>query len=102
MNSNIFVCIIVMAAVTYFIRVLPLVLIRVKIKNRFFRSFLYYVPFVTLSVMVFPSILTSTSSFISALIGFVIAVTVSFLGAGLPVVSLFAVAAVFVSELFIR
>ena len=46
-----------MAAVTYVIRVLPLTLIRGKIKNKFLRSFLYYVPYVTLSVMTFPAII---------------------------------------------
>ena len=101
MKSNIYVCIAVMAAVTYLIRMLPLAAIKGKIKNRFFRSFLYYVPFVTLSVMVFPDILKSTGSFISALAGFAAAVTVSLLGGSLPIVSLIAVLIVFFAELFI-
>ena len=51
MKHNIYLYILVMAAVTYLIRVLPLTLIRREIKNRFIRSFLYYVPYVTLAVM---------------------------------------------------
>ncbi len=54
MKDNIYLYILVMAGVTYLIRVLPLTLIRRPIKSRFFRSFLYYVPYVTLSVMTFP------------------------------------------------
>ena len=102
MNLNIYLCVAVMAAVTYFIRALPLVLIRKKIKNRFFASFLYYVPFVTLSVMIFPDILSSTANTLSAVIGFAVAVISSFAGGSLPVVSFLSVASVFVTELFTK
>ena len=61
MTYNNWVYIAVMAAVSYAIRVLPLTLIRKPIKNQFIQSFLYYVPYVTLAVMTFPSILTATS-----------------------------------------
>ena len=54
MNNRIYLYILVMAGVTYLIRVLPLTLIRKEIKNTYIRSFLYYVPYVTLSVMTFP------------------------------------------------
>ena len=57
MVNNILLAILLMAGVTYLIRVLPLVLIRREIKNRAVRSFLHYVPYVTLSVMTFPAIL---------------------------------------------
>ena len=62
MNHNIYIYILVMAAVSYLIRMLPLTLIRKEIKNKTIRSFLYYVPYVTLAVMTFPSILSATSS----------------------------------------
>ncbi len=62
MNNRIYIYILIMASVTYFIRVLPLTLIRKEIKNPFIRSFLYYVPYVTLSVMTFPAILIATES----------------------------------------
>lgn len=54
MQHNVYIYILVMGIVTYLIRVLPLTLIRKEIKNRFIRSFLYYVPYVTLAVMTFP------------------------------------------------
>ena len=101
MKNNIIIYIAVMAGVTYLIRMLPLVLLRRKITNRFFRSFLYYVPFVTLSVMTFPAILYSTGSVISASIGFAVALVAAFLGSSLPVVSVLACAVVFVLEIFV-
>lgn len=53
---------VVMSAVTLGTRILPLTLIRRPITNRFLRSFLYYVPYVTLVVMTFSAILTATDS----------------------------------------
>ena len=70
MRVEVFLYILVMAAVTYLIRMLPLTLIRRKITNRTLRSFLYYVPYATLSAMIFPAILTATGSAISAALGF--------------------------------
>ena len=62
MTHNIYLYILVMALVSYAIRVLPLVLLRRQIQNRFLQSFLYYVPYVTLAVMTFPAILEATQS----------------------------------------
>mgnify|MGYP000088469515 FL=1 len=62
MKHNIYIYILVMFAVTYLIRVLPLTLIRKEIKNKTIRSFLYYVPYVTLAVMTFPAIMEATNS----------------------------------------
>lgn len=59
MTHNIYIYILVAAAVSCLIRVLPLTLIRGKIKNPLIRSFLYYVPYVTLAVMTFPAIITA-------------------------------------------
>ena len=62
MNTKIYLYIAVCAGVSFLIRELPLTLIRRPIRNRFLRSFLFYVPYVTLAVMTFPSILHTTSS----------------------------------------
>ncbi len=59
MTHNIYLYIIVAATVSGLIRILPLTLIRGKIKNQFVRSFLHYVPYVTLAVMTFPAILAA-------------------------------------------
>ena len=67
MKHNIYIYIAVMTAVTYLIRVLPLTLIRKKITNVTLRSFLYYVPYVTLAIMTFPAIINATGSIWSGL-----------------------------------
>ena len=98
--ENIFLAILVMASVTYFIRMLPLVLIRREIKNATIRSFLHYVPYVTLSVMTVPAIFTATGIIWSALAGFAVAVLLSLKGYKLPLVAACACAAVYLVELF--
>ena len=90
-----------MAIVTYLIRVLPLTLIKQEIKNPFIRSFLYYVPYVTLSVMTFPAILSATQNLWSALAGFAIAILVAWKGGSLIKVSAAACVAVFLVELIL-
>ena len=101
MISNVYLAILIMAIVTYLIRVTPMVLIRREIKNVTVRSFLHYVPYVTLSVMTFPAILTATASVWSALSALAVAVLLSLKGAKLPVVALAACLTVFAVELFI-
>ena len=98
---NIWLAILVMAAVTYAIRVAPLVLIRREIKNVTVRSFLYYVPFVTLSVMTFPAILFATASIWSAVAALAVAIALSLMRCKLPLVAAAACPAVFVVELFL-
>ena len=56
------VCILLAIITTNLIRILPMVLIKGRIQNVFLRSFLYYVPYVTLAVMTFPAIVESTMS----------------------------------------
>lgn len=101
MQAEIYLYIAVMALVTYLVRVLPLTLIRGEIKNRTLRSFLYYVPYVTLAVMTFPAMLHATNSIWSGLVAFVLAVVVALRGAGLFRVALCACTAVFLLELFL-
>ena len=90
-----------MALVTYLIRVLPLTLIRKEIKNRTIRSFLYYVPYVTLAVMTFPAILSATGSIYSAWAALIVGVLLAFKGRSLFQVAVFSCIVVFVLELFI-
>lgn len=99
MVNNVLLAILVMAAVTYLIRVLPLVLIRREIKNRYIRSFLYYVPYVTLSVMTVPAIFFATGSIWSAAAALVVATLLSLLRCKLPLVALCACVTVFLVEL---
>lgn len=101
MKGNIYWYIFVMAGVTYLIRVLPLTLIRKPIKNKWIRSFLYYVPYVTLAVMTFPGILTAASSVWSGAAGLLAALSLAFFGASLFQVAVGACGVVFLLELFL-
>ena len=87
--------------VSYLIRVLPLTLIRKPIKNQFLRSFLYYVPYVTLSVMTFPAIVQATQSTLAGIIALIIGVIAAFFGAGLLPTACICCVVVFAAEFFI-
>lgn len=98
---NKWIYIFIMFAVTYMIRVLPLTIIRKKIKNTFLRSFLYYVPYVTLSVMTFPAILNATMSKTAAFISFIAGIIAALFGANLFKVALLCCSLVLIIEYFI-
>lgn len=93
--------ILTMAAVSYAIRVLPLTLIKKPITNKFIRSFLYYVPYVTLAVMTFPAIIGATQSPVSGLIALLAGIAAAWFGADLFVVALSCCSVVFLLELFL-
>ena len=84
-----------MAAVTYLIRMIPLVLVKGKINNRFIRSFLYYVPYACLMAMTFPAVFFSTSSMLAAIAGVIVAIILALKGKGLMTVALAASITVF-------
>lgn len=87
--------ILVMAGVTYLIRMLPFALFRKKIKSKFFQSVLYYIPFAVLSAMTFPAIFYSTGNTVTAVTGTVVAVILAYFKLPLIVVSIAACAAAF-------
>ena len=87
--------------VSYLIRVLPLTLIRKPIKNRFIRSFLYYVPYITLAVMTFPAIVNATQSPIAGVIALAVGIILSYIGLGLFPVACACCAVVFATEFFL-
>ena len=89
-----------MAGITFLIRVLPFTLIRKEIKNQTVRSFLYYVPYVTLAVMTFPAMIYATQSPIAAVVALVAAIALAYFGRGLFTVAVSACVIVFVIELF--
>lgn len=101
MTHDIYIYIFLMALVTYAIRALPLTLIRKQIKNRFLKSFLYYVPYITLAVMTFPAIMDATQSPIAGAAALIVGIVAAWLGAGLFPVSVLCCAVVFLLELFL-
>lgn len=81
--ANFMPYLLVMAAVTYLIRMLPLTVFRRELKSRFVRSFLYYVPYAVLGAMTFPDVLYSTGSLWTALCGLIVAVAMAWRGRSL-------------------
>ena len=100
MRSN-YIYILLAFAVIYLIRVLPLTLIRKPIRSRFIRSFLYYVPYVTLAVMTFPAIVQATSSPVAGVAALVVGVAAAYLGGSLLTVAGACCAVVFLLELIL-
>lgn len=95
------VYLLIMAGVTYLIRMIPLVFFRKKIKSRFVRSFLYYIPYAVLTAMTFPAIFYSTASLESAIAGTAVAFILAILNRSLIFVAAGASVAVFLVEFFL-
>ena len=95
---NFYIYVLVMAVVTYLVRMVPLVLLKREIQNTFIKSFLYYVPYAALASMTFPAILFSADQIVAALAGFAVAVFMAFREKGLLLVALGACITVFVVE----
>lgn len=98
MSANFFLYVLVMAGVTYLIRMLPLALVKREITSPFIRSFLFYVPYASLAAMTFPAILYATDALLSAAVGFAVALLLSYWERSLLTVALCACAAVFIVE----
>lgn len=99
--NNPYIYILVMFAVSFAIQVLPLTLIRGEIKNTFLRSFLHYVPYVTLAVMTFPAIVEATQVPLAGALALGVGVVLAWLGAGLFPVSVVCCVVVFAAELLL-
>ncbi len=95
------VYIFVMAGVTYLIRMIPFTFFRKKIKSRFFRSFLFYIPYAVLSAMTIPAIFYTTHNTYTAIAGTLVAVILAFMEMPLIVVALAASGSAFLLGLFL-
>lgn len=101
MKNNVYIYILLMAVTVFLIRVLPLTLIRKQIKSEFIKSFLYYVPYVTLSVMTFPAIVDATLNPIAGLISLIVGMIAAYKDLGLFKVTVICCITVLVLEIFI-
>lgn len=99
MTHNVYIYIAIMAGVTYAVRTLPLTLIKKPITNKFIRSFLYYVPYITLAVMTFPSIVEATQSPLAGVAALVIGIVLAWFNAGLLPVAAACCITVFIIEM---
>ena len=98
---NPYVYIIGMWFITAIIRILPLLILRRPIKNRFLRSFFYYVPYVTLAVMTFPAIVNATANPLAGAVALIAGIVLAWIGANMITVSAACCVVVLILELFI-
>lgn len=101
MEHSIYVYILIASVVATLIRVLPTTLIRKQITNPFIKSFLYYVPYVTLAVMTFPAIIEATRSKLAGIIALTIGAICAWFDWGLFKVAVSCCVVAFVAELII-
>ncbi len=101
MRNNIWIYVLVMALTVFAIRTLPLTLIRKPIQNRIIRDLLYYVPYVTLTVMTFPAILDATESPYAGLAALIIGGYAAYRDLGLFKVTVLCCISVLILELFV-
>ena len=101
MRNNIWIYVLVMAMTVFAIRTLPLTLIRKPIQNRIIRDLLYYVPYVTLTVMTFPAILDATESPYAGLAALIIGGYAAYKDLGLFKVTVLCCISVLILELFV-
>lgn len=101
MTDTLLIClyILLMAGVTYVIRMTPLVLFRKKLNSRFLESLFYYLPYAVLSAMVIPAVFSSTGNIITAAAGLFVAVVLAFFGRSLVTVALGASLAAYLAGL---
>lgn len=98
---SIAVYVLVMAGVTYLIRMVPFTFFRKKITSRFWLSFLHYIPYAVLSAMTMPAIFYSTGSMATAAAGTVVALVMAYFELPLIAVALGASAAAFITGLIL-
>ena len=87
-RPEILLYVLIMAGVTYLVRLIPILLVKKQIKNQFLLSFLHYVPYACLTAMTFPAILGSTESVLSGAAALAVAVWLAYRGKSLITVAL--------------
>ena len=100
-SVNIWASLLLMILVIYSVRLLPMLLLRKNITNRWFRSFLYYVPYVTLAVMTFPAIIQATDDLRSGLAALIVGLVTAWFSGDLFVVAVSCCMSVFVCGFFL-
>lgn len=93
--------ILVMALVTYLIRMIPLTFFQKEIKSPFIKSFLFYVPYAVLGAMTFPAIFSSGTNLITSIIGTVVALVLAYKEKGLVTVALASCIAIYLADIIL-
>ena len=98
---SLFIYVLIMASVTYLIRMIPFTLFRKQIQSRFIRSLLYYLPYAVLSAMTIPAIFYSTADVTTAVVGTIVALILAYFKQPLIVVALAAAAAALLTGIIV-
>ena len=101
-NEKFIIYLAVMAGVTYLVRMIPMVLIKEKIKNKYILSFLHYIPYTVLAVMSIPACFYATDSPITAIVGFIVAIIAAFFERSLIQVAVLSCLGVFIAEIVMK
>lgn len=101
-NGKFFIYLFVMAGVTYLVRMIPMVMIKEKIKNKYVLSFLHYIPYAVLSVMTIPACFYATDSPITAIVGFCVAIVAASFERSLIQVAMLSCAGVLITEVIMK
>lgn len=99
-NNEFFIYLLILAGSTYLIRAIPFVALKEKINNRFIRSFLAYIPYAVLTAMTIPAIFYATNWWLSAAVGFAVAIFFALRGKSLTIVAIASCIAVYIVEFF--
>ena len=91
----------VIGLTTWLVKMFPMVLLRRKIHNPYFRAFMRYMPYAVLGAMTVPEGIFATGNVWTAVAGLLVALLLALRKAGLMTVALCAVAAVYVMELLL-
>lgn len=100
MTHNAYIYILIMAVVSLVIRALPVTVMRKQIQSRFLKSFLFYVPYVTLSVMTFPAIIEATRVPLAGVIALIVGILVAWFRKNLFETAISCCAVVLIVEMF--
>lgn len=100
--NNLVLNLIVMAGITYLIRMIPLALVHGKINSKFIKSFLFYIPYAVLSAMTFPAVFYSTGSVVPALCATAVAILLAYLEKGLLTVAISSCAVAYIVDLILK
>ncbi len=92
---------VVMAGVTYLIRMLPLAAVRGKVRSVFLQSFLYYVPYAVLGAMTFPAVFSATGNWVTALLGTIAALILGWMEKSLLTVAAVACVVAYIAGFFV-
>ncbi|MDO4620370.1 MAG: AzlD domain-containing protein [Lachnospiraceae bacterium] len=97
-SAGIYISLLIVALTIYSVRLAPFLFLRKPITNRWFKSFLYYVPYVTLAVMTFPAILTATGNLAAGAAALIVGLLVAWFWGDLFAVACSCCAAVFLVQ----